>query len=494
MKTVKSVSVVGGGTAGLVSALILKQSFGDNINIKIIKSDKIGIIGVGEGSTEHWATFMKHLGLSTLQLIKETDATFKSGIYFQNWSSDDFLHSVAYGYDGSYNGIPVVYGTMIKNKTKKLDMCPSNYINNTVNRWFLEQNYKETDPIIGELVNQFHFNTNKLNVFLQKLCVQKNIEIIEDEIVDVLLHDDGSIKSLKGNKTNYQSDFYIDSTGLKRLLISKLGAKWQSYSKYLTLNSAIAFQTEDTEEYNMYTLARAMDYGWMWRIPTYGRWGNGYVFNDEYINFDQAKQEVEQLLDRKIEVGKKIKFDPGALDKVWIKNCVAVGLSANFVEPLEATSISTSIQQAFLLVNAISNYNEEVSEDYNNKVNDIMINIRDFIILHYITNKEDSEFWKDIKYRAIPETLSKKLTLWKNKLPDENDFKGSKLLFKQLNHILVMYGLDLLDTNMVKDKINLINDDIKKDISNIISERNKHFDNMKTIGHKEFLTQMRNLT
>ena len=123
-----------------------------------------------------------------------------------------------------------------------------------------------------------------------------------------------------------------------------------------------------------------------------------------------------------------------------------------------------------------------------------MINIRDFIILHYITNKEDSEFWKDIKYRAIPETLSKKLTLWKNKLPDENDFKGSKLLFKQLNHILVMYGLDLLDTNMVKDKINLINDDIKKDISNIISERNKHFDNMKTIGHKEFLTQMRNLT
>lgn len=492
MKTVKSVSVVGGGTAGLVSALILKQSFGDNIDIQIIKSDKIGIIGVGEGSTEHWSNFMRHLGLSTVELIKETDATFKSGIYFQNWSNEDFLHSIAFGYDGSYNGMSVVYDKMIMDRTKKLDMCPKNFIDNTINTWFLEQDYKKGDPIIGDLVNQFHFNTNKLNIFLQKLCVKKNISIIEDEIVDVLI-DDG-IKSLKGNKQNYQTDFYIDSTGLKRLLISKLGAKWQSYSDYLTLNSAIAFQTEDTEEYNMYTLARAMKYGWMWRIPTYGRWGNGYVFNDEYINFDEAQQEVEQLLDRKIEVGKKIKFDPGALDKVWIKNCVAVGLSANFVEPLEATSISTSIQQAFLLVNSLSNYDEHVSNDYNNKVNDIMINIRDFIILHYITNKEDSQFWKDIKYRAIPKSLSDKLKIWNTKLPDENDFKGGKLLFKHLNHIMVMYGLDLLNLKTVENKINLINDDLKKQIDNIISERRNHYNTMNTIGHKEFLTRMRNLT
>jgi len=306
-----------------------------------------------------------------------------------------------------------------------------------------------------------------------------------------VLAEDGSIKSIKGNNREYDSDFYIDSTGLKRLLISKLGAKWQSYSDYLTMNSAIAFQTEDTEEYNMYTISRAMKYGWMWRIPTYGRWGNGYVFNDKYINADQAQEEVEVLLGKKIDVGKKIKFDPGALDKVWIKNCVAVGLSANFVEPLEATSIGTSIQQAFLLVNSISNYDKNVAEDYNNKVNEIMINIRDFIVLHYMTDKEDSKFWKDLKTQALPETLSKKLALWKSKIPDEYDFKSKETLFNHLNYTLVMYGLDLLDIATIKNKINMLDDNLIKEVDEIIKKRKIHFNGMKTVGHKSFLTKIR---
>ena len=130
--------------------------------------------------------------------------------------------------------------------------------------------------------------------------------------------------------------------------MSKLGAKWNSYNKYLKMNEAIAFQTEDTDNYNTYTLARAMDYGWMWRIPVYGRWGNGYIFNNEYINAGQAKKEVEKLLGREINVARNIKFDPGSLDRVWIKNCLAVGLSANFVEPLEATSIYFHFQTSLI--------------------------------------------------------------------------------------------------------------------------------------------------
>ena len=496
MKNVKNISVVGGGTAGLLTALILKQSFDKNININIIKSDNIGIVGVGEGSTEHWLLFMKYLGITTEQLIKEADATIKCGIYFENWSKDDFLHNISLGFNSSYNGLPVVYAKMIADKTHKLDLCPGNYVNNRVNDWFLKQNYKSKDHLVGELASQFHFNTHKLNIFLQKLCEQKNIKIEDDIITDINLDKDGNIESLIGGKNNtavYKSDFYIDATGLKRLLISKLGAKWQSYSKYLTLNSAIAFQTEDTNEYNMYTIARAMKYGWMWKIPTYGRWGNGYVFNDEYINFDEAQEEVEILLNRKINVAKKIKFDPGALDKVWIKNCVAVGLSANFVEPLEATSISTSIQQAFLLVNSIINYDVNVSEDYNNKVNDIMTNIRDFIVLHYLTNKDDSKFWKDLNNREIPITLKEKMDIWKSKIPDENDFKDTRILFNHFNYIIVMYGLDLLNVDVIKSKVDSLNQNLQDEINKIIQDRKLHFSSMSTLGHKEFLTKIREM-
>ncbi len=496
MKNVKKISIVGAGTAGLITALILKKSFGSNIDIDIIKSDNIGIVGVGEGSTEHWLSFMKHIGITSSQLIKEADATFKAGIYFKDWSKEDFLHNISHGYSNTYNGLPVVYAKMISCKANKLDLCPDNYVNNKINEWFLHQNYNNNDPIAGELASQFHFNTHKLNVFLQKLCEQRDIKIKDDIITDIILDKNGNIESLIGGKNNttaYNSDFFIDATGLRRLLISKLGAKWQSYSKYLTLNSAIAFQTEDTDEYNMYTISQAMKYGWMWRIPTYGRWGNGYVFDDKYIDFDEAQKEVEILLNKKINIGKKIKFDPGALDKVWIKNCVAVGLSANFVEPLEATSISTSIQQAFLLVNSISNYDENVAEDYNNKVNDIMINIRDFIILHYFTDRNDSNFWKDLKNRDVPKTLKEKMSLWKCKMPDETDFKESMILFNHLNYMVVMYGLNLLNLEMIKNNVNKFNDSLQDEIESIIMKRKKHFGSMITIGHKDFLTKIREM-
>jgi tryptophan halogenase len=320
------------------------------------------------------------------------------------------------------------------------------------------------------------------------------INIIDDEINDVKLSQDGSIKSIVGTR-EYNYDFFIDSTGFKRLLIDKLGAKWQSYSKYLKMKSAITFQTPDSENYNLWTLAKAMDAGWLFRIPVWGRYGNGYIFDSDYITKEQAQQEVEKYFGHSIDVGKQFNFDSGCVDRVWIKNCCAIGISGSFVEPLEATSIGTSIQQAFLLMHRITNYNESVIDRYNSSFNDIMENIRDFIILHYITKKNDTQFWKDVSNIELPESLKAKLNMWKHKLPIDEDFNNlsNYVLFKASNHILVLNGLDIFDRNSIKNEYDSNYDYVKEDAERTISELHYFENSIKTLGHKEYLKAIREL-
>jgi len=486
MKKIETITIVGGGTAGLISALILKNRF-SNLNIKIIKSDKIGIIGVGEGSTEHFAQFMDFCGISETDLIRECDSTIKWGVLFEGWTPKNYFHNILRIHTESlkYGQYYAGYAHHIKNNDEQLKSTDDKHINNTIYKNDLTNNLNVS--------SQYHFNTFKLNEYLIKRCKQIKIEIYEDEIVDVNIEND-TIKEIKGNKNSYKSDFFIDCTGLKRLLISKLGAEWKSFKEHLTVNEAIAFQTEDTENYNTYTLAKAMNYGWMWRIPVYGRWGNGYVYNNNYINADQAKKEVEDLLGKKIEVAKNIKFDPGRLDKVWIGNCVAIGLSANFVEPLEATSIGTSIQQTFLLMHLITNYSTKDVETYNKKVESIMLNIRDFIFLHYMVDKDNSDFWKDIKKIKPPKTLKNKLDVWQYRLPIEEDFLDTRyLLFYPHNFIMVMYGLGMINNEYIKNEYDSLNPMIHLTIQAILTKRKNDLSKNELITHKEFLTKKRKL-
>ena len=489
MKEIKNILIVGGGTAAYISALILNQRFHKSVKIDIVKSNKIGIIGVGEGSTEHWEEFIKYTGIDYKEIIKECDVTCKVGIMFQNWSDNDFLHSISdlnkFKFSQTFSG----YLKLITDKCNLKELNNPLYWENKVQIDCIKNNFSPS--------RQYHFNTFKLNDFLNKKCLQRNINIYEDEINDIQINSEGDIKNLTGENKSYSYDFYIDCTGFKKLLISKLGAKWNSYSKYLKLKEAIVFPTEDTEEYNIYTTAKALDYGWMFSIPTYGRQGNGYIFDSTYINADKAKEEVEKLLDKKIEIVRHIKFDPGALDKVWINNCVAIGLSANFVEPLEASSIATSIQQAFLLNHYLPIYDKVQINEYNDIINSIMDNIKDFIFLHYLTNKNNTNFWKDIKTLDIPHTLKNNLDKWQLRLPiaeDFNVYKTKYILFNEENFINILYGLNLLNIENLKkyffslneNYINLLNTDIVNFKKNEYSMFNQ------CIGHKEYLNFIRN--
>jgi tryptophan halogenase len=470
--SIKSILIVGGGTAGLTAALILKNRF-PKLIVDVVKSNDIGIIGVGEGSTEHWREFSEFCGFTIDELIKETKATFKFGIMFEEWTKNPYFHSVAeevnsirYGqYLGGY-----AY-TVINNLT------PQQYTNSCCFK---------NKIIFNTNSNQFHFNTFELNKFLINKCLKIGINIFIDEIKNINFDNSGDILNLKSNFKEYKYDFYVDSTGFKKLLISKLGAKWISYKEYLPMNEAIAFPTKDTEEYTPYTLSRAMSSGWMWRIPTIGRWGNGYVFNNNYINADQAKKECEDYLGFEVEIAKNIKFEAGTLDKAWIKNCVAIGLSSSFIEPLEATSIGTSIQQSFMLMHLIINYKESDIDLYNKKFKYIVENIRDFVVLHYMVNKTNSKFWKELKLK-IPESLFKNLEKWKNRLPINEDFKTSYVLFKDVNFSILLKELNLIDNASLRKEYDMLNDLIKKDIENKINNFINNQSNSTLISHKKFL-------
>jgi flavin-dependent dehydrogenase len=478
-------NIVGGGTTGLTTALILRQRF-PNLKINLIKSEKIGILGVGEGATEHWNDFASYCNLSHIDIIKKCDATVKVAIVYENFTPKKYVHNVTpvLSQQTRISQYQAGYAYHIVNHNDQIEMSDQNIIENKIFEYHFNN---KTSPS-----NQFHFNTFKLNEYLIQVCKERNINIITDDIKDVILNEKGFIESIKGADNEYKADFFIDCTGFQRLLISKLGAKWQSYKKYLRMNEAIAFPTKDTDEYPIYTTIIAMNNGWMWRTPVWGRWGNGYVYDNNYMNAEQAKKEVESFLKHEIEIFKNVKFDPGCLDKTWIKNCLALGISASFVEPLEASTISVGISQAFLFMHLLENYNEKDIEEYNKKTNHIMENIRDFVFIHYLTKKENTQFWKDIKNIEMPETLKNKMEKWKYRLPIEEDFKEtSYYVFWPSNFINVMYGLDLFNKDNIKKEYLSYSKEVRTYVENCIKQEKEEY-KLPRINHKKYLQLIRN--
>lgn len=473
----EEIIVLGGGTSGLTSALILKTYF-PHKEITIIESSAVGIIGVGEGSTEHWADFCEVVGLDLEESLVKTGGTIKAGIHFKNWGYPDYMHSTVNGYNQLAGDYMPRLACMIAKGYDAIDMVQDRTRRNLVPRGWVDG-----DDICP--VNNFHFNTFKTNEYLHEECYKRNINVIDDKIIEVVLDDQGFIESIVGEKEKYDADFYIDCTGFARVLSKPLGSEWISYKDHLKVNSAIAFPTGDTDEYPITTQCTAMDYGWMWNTPVLGRWGNGYVFDDRFIDFAQAQKEVEEYLGHPVEIAKSIKFDAGKIDRSWIKNCVSVGLSCSFVEPLESTAISQGILQAFLLCNMITGWskdNDRIVKIYNEKVDEMCENILDFIVLHYVSPRQDTAFWKDLydtREEWLPERLKECINDWSKRLPLDFEFDRKYTLFKAENWILTMHGMELIDREAIREQY--------EDLHPAIKEESEGFVNFLAMYEKEHI-------
>lgn len=438
-----NIVVLGAGTAGLVTALMLREKY-PFYNITIVKSGDIGIVGVGEGSTEHWSEFMNFVGINLSELIRETKATVKIGILFKDWiPGKQYVHSISAAELSALNK-PEIFNQLLLNDSE---------VEFPLSGHFEYMFYKNCVPLFENLrpSNQYHFDTFALNEYLNKICMQRKMDIVDCKVTDAEQDANGNITSLITTAGIIKGDFFVDCSGFKRVLSNKVGSKWVSKSQYLPMNHAIAFPTEldDKNDLEPYTTSTALSSGWSWKIPTQERYGNGYVFCDSYLNADQALNEINISLNKNVEkAARDIKFEAGCVDKFWNKNVVCVGLSGSFAEPLEAQSIGFTIIQARLLNDCLDTWllNPKISEVYNKKLNDSFENIISYLQLHYLTTRNDTKFWKDKPFE-LTNTIKDNIESFQSGIISPLLFDNSSFMFRIFNWYQVLAGLDIIDKN-----------------------------------------------
>lgn len=405
------VVIVGGGTAGWLTACYFEsynkiyeedKQFHLRYDITVIESPTVPIIGAGEGSTGMFPDMirkMSNIGITELEFLRETESTLKLAINFKDWDGVGTSYFSPLGPTWTYNHNvdSELFSFAIYGKLSDASIC--GYL---AKRGFstYRTNYAQRIDL-----HAFHFDAHKVGQYLGKKAKAVGTTHIVDHIVDVNKDVNGNITSVKlqSGKLIY-GDLFIDCSGFSRVLTKAMDMGWHSYEEYLPVNSALPYlhQYEENEQIMPETLAWAQKNGWMWQIPTQTRYGCGYVYSDNFTTPESALDELQQTTGRKIEPIRNLKFQVGRLNKFWNKNVVAIGLSSAFLEPLQATSIHTTVLQLQMLFNYIhpneTNNLDVYSVDYNKYLVSVVDEFRDLLQIHYMTKREDTDFWKYIKY------------------------------------------------------------------------------------------------
>ena len=455
--------IVGGGTAGWLAAFIIQDSAKRrrlDIEVTVVESSKIPTVGVGEATTAAFRIFLKQFGIDDFEFIRATGASFKLGIRHQDWRRKGFTyygpiddpHQVVKPPPGAPSDYLNVYSVGAGRPVA--DMHLFGPLLERKKAPYMKRPDGSLLPL-GPFHYAFHFDQARVGQFLKQKS--RGVAIV-DAVVEGVERDaeSGDIAALRlDGGGRLEGDFFIDATGFrKQLIVKELQAPWISYAQELPVNRAIPFWLERKpgEELANYTLAWALESGWMWQIPTQDRYGCGYVFSDEFKTPEEAKREVEAVLGQEIEVRSDIRFSIGRLETPWIGNCLAVGLSSSFLEPLESTSIHGTIVQMMLFAGAFMRPRAEITaaqrEDYNRRVGRQVDDFRTFVNTHYVTERDDTPFWREVRANRLHAETRTRLAHWREHMPrheDFPDFLGGLPHIQTQLHYPVLDGLGLLD-------------------------------------------------
>lgn len=507
-RKLNNIVVVGGGTAGWLAALCVR-AFVPKAKVTLIESDSIGVLGAGEGTTPSFVTLLDFLGIPVSTLVKETNTTMKSGIRFTNWNNDGKYFDHTFFYNPTSDFYPLACNPALSYKVVN-DIPNDGHLFDLLSKenkvaFSFREAPAGPNPIQAfEAMANFsiHFDAIQLSKLFRGIGTERGIERVEGKVIDINTNEYEEISSLVlEDGKEIECDFVFDCTGFAKLIIGNFyNAEWTSYKDQLTVDSALPFFLKREEELPAFTEATAMKYGWMWRIPLQHRLGCGYVFDSQYITDEEAKQEIEEYLGYVPEYPRgdkgSFKFKAGVYKTPWIKNCIAVGLSAGFIEPLEATSIQVL---AYQLIQALTEplnlakRDETYAKVYNERVSDYNEELMSFIYWHYMTKRDDTEFWRSFHdINKAPELCQYYLKSWEYEIPNFYQFY-QRINFSEDSWLTVGAGLGLMNKDHL-EKYFEENEQVRERCKEVVDNQlmKEKFTAMRCATHSEFLDYLKN--
>lgn len=444
---VRSIAIVGGGTAGWMAAAALGRLLQHHpCKVVLIESADISTIGVGEATIPPIRLFNQMLKIDESDFLKATQGTFKLGIDFINWKKKNHSYFHPFGRFGAdIDAVPFhQYWRKLNRMGEGGELHEYSLpgIAAKMGRFAVPPN----DPrsVLSNISYSYHFDAGLYAKFLRQYAVERGVERLERNVVDAVLNPKNGFidKVIFDDGSDLSADFFIDCTGFKGLLIEQtLKTGYDDWSHYLPCNKAVAIPCEATSDPIPYTKSTAHVAGWQWRIPLQHRVGNGYVYCSEFCSDDEAASTLLANLDGKPTAEPKfLNFTTGKRKKFWNKNCLAIGLAAGFMEPLESTSIHL-IQTAIAKLMTVfpdRAFDPIDIEEYNRLAETEFLRIRDFLVLHYkATERTDSPLWQYTKNMAIPDSLQHKFNLYQSR---GRVFRYDDELFSDTSWVAVFEG------------------------------------------------------
>ncbi len=459
-KAAKKIVILGGGTAGWMAANLMAARWQDrDFDISLIEAPDIGIIGVGEGSTPQLKGFMDSIGVDESEWMPACKATYKAGITFRGWSTKSGFPSYFHPFPAQpddYTAPAFFYNSYVRRQGIDVEGHPDHFFLAT----YLAQH--KLAPIAPEhfpfeINYGYHFDSGLLGQFLSKVAAGRGVDHVRAKVTDVKLDERGDIEALLTDEgQRIEADVFVDSSGFRALLIQQaLRVPFVSFDKNLFNDAAVVMPTPPDEDVECQTISTALKNGWAWRIPLTHRIGNGYVYSSGFCSADEAETELREhlgLLDSDVEA-RHLKMRVGRVERHWEKNCLAIGLSQGFIEPLEATALHLVQETVVGFIEAYEEggFTDRYRQRFNDSVNERFENVRNYIVCHYrVNSRTDTEYWiENGRNNHLSSSLRGVLETWvgSKNLSDELDRQKIDNYYPSMSWHCLLAGYGLYPTD-----------------------------------------------